>query len=714
MNCDKVQAVFFGVFAGCWATWAAATGSNHLSSNSLGNIGLLQTPTARFNNAGTFRVGFASARPIDSTFLSVQPYDWLEATYRYSTLRYSDEVGDFTNDGYLDKSFDAKLRLAEEGAWQPELAVGLLDIGGTGLLAGEYVVGSKRLGGFDVSIGVGWGRLGARGDFQNPYAVIDESFETRDREFEEGGQFEVDRMFRGQRVAVFGGVRWVPEGSPWSVMLEYEGNDYSQEPFDNDLQSASPVNFGVAYQRSAFGVHLGYERGDQLVFGLHVETDLSDPGPAKTLDPPPTPVGPPNFRSVFSPQVDDAGQGELAWVSALRLALARQEIQLVRIRLSGGSDRQVLTWVSSSRYRSPVQYQGRVARALTVFAPQSVSRLTVIPVRHGLEQMRVTYFRPIVQRSASGWDAPDTPMITAAIEPPAVKTVSEDPEASDGLYEFSWFTGPRFKQSLGDPDDSYRAHLFWQFGLIKRWSPYWTSSLVAEIALIGNLDEIERESDSQLPRVRSNVAKYFDEGANGLRRLETNFIYPVTSELFARVSAGIFEEMYAGVGSEVLYRPHAKNWAVGANLNRVRQRDFDQRLSFREYETTTGHLTWYAYWEELSVRSALSVGRYLARDSGATLVLSRVFKTGAEVGVFASKTNVSSEEFGEGSFDKGFFIRIPFDLLVPRSSRRAINLSFRPLTRDGGQMVRDGIPLYHATEDRNLSELRRRADEMMN
>ena len=42
---------------------------------------------------------------------------------------------------------------------------------------------------------------------------------------------------------------------------------------------------------------------------------------------------------------------------------------------------------------------------------------------------------------------------------------------------------------------------------------------------------------------------------------------------------------------------------------------------------------------------------------------SRSFKNGTEFGVFFSKTNVSTEEFGEGSFDKGIFFNIPISLI---------------------------------------------------
>lgn len=130
------------------------------------------------------------------------------------------------------------------------------------------------------------------------------------------------------------------------------------------------------------------------------------------------------------------------------------------------------------------------------------------------------------------------------------------------------------------------------------------------------------------------------------------------------------------------------------SLARVRQRDFDQKFDFIDYEATTGHLSFYyeAPWQ--NILAQVSVGQYLAEDRGVTFDMSRRFANGARVGAWATFTNVSSEDFGEGSFDKGFYIYMPFDLFLPRSMRGGTTFSFRPLTRDGGQKVRDGKPLY--------------------
>jgi hypothetical protein len=72
------------------------------------------------------------------------------------------------------------------------------------------------------------------------------------------------------------------------------------------------------------------------------------------------------------------------------------------------------------------------------------------------------------------------------------------------------------------------------------------------------------------------------------------------------------------------------------------------------------------------------------------------------VGVYATKTNVSSEEYGEGDFTKGFYISIPMDLFTASPTRGRAQVNWTPLTRDGGQMLGRKYQLYDMTTDRDI------------
>ena len=71
------------------------------------------------------------------------------------------------------------------------------------------------------------------------------------------------------------------------------------------------------------------------------------------------------------------------------------------------------------------------------------------------------------------------------------------------------------------------------------------------------------------------------------------------------------------------------------------------------------------------------------------------------VGAYATKTNVSAERFGEGSFDKGLYLRIPFDVMTTKRSSSSAFLAYNPLTRDGGARLNRNFTLHGATTARS-------------
>ena len=141
--------------------------------------------------------------------------------------------------------------------------------------------------------------------------------------------------------------------------------------------------------------------------------------------------------------------------------------------------------------------------------------------------------------------------------------------------------------------------------------------------------------------------------------------------------------MFGGVSGEMLWKPVNSRLALGVEVNYVRQRDFDQRFGFQDYDVVTGHVS--AYYElGGGYIGQVDVGQYLAGDKGATFTLSREFENGWRVGGFFTLTDVTAEEFGEGSFDKGINLTIPLGWFLGQPSRQRISTTIRPVQRDGG------------------------------
>ena len=685
-------------------TAAAADRYADYSSSDFGGIGLLQTPSARFAPDGEFRVGISTVHPYNQILLNLQWLPWLETGFRYTEVSnrlYGPE--EFSGDqSYKDRSVDLKIRLREESPRVPAIAFGIRDMGGTGLFASEYVVLSKDYAGIDWTLGLAWGRMGARGGIRNPFSALSSSFDNRPPT-DARGDVGLERIFGGREIGIFGGLQWQTPIPHLSFKLEYDGNDYESEALGNNRDVKSPVNMGLNYRLGEvadFGA--GLERGDTFMARVTLYTNfVRDRGPAKALDPAPTPVvaAQPEFAEATAP----ASQIDQDFFQRVKNELKRQQIHVTAMDaepLIGD----LTVWFTQGFSSDEPRVIGRIGQTLAMMAPPQYHTFTLAHVVLGTESYRISIKRKSVMDAVDFRSRPALIGYTAQRLPPnsGEEAKAAEFKAENPYPEFTWSNGPAIRQHIGGADDFYFGQLWWRLSGKLAVTPRWSFSASVGADIYNNFDGLKQPSDSRLPKVRSDIVQYLREGENNLVRLETNYVWSPAPSWYGRFSAGIFEEMYGGVAAEALYRRRNANWALGLDVNRVRQRDFDQRFEFRDYEVTTGHLTAYFDLPFYGMSAQLSAGRYLAGDDGGTIELSRRFASGIVAGVFATKTNVSSEDFGEGNFDKGIFLVLPFDLFFAKSTQRAVPLVFRPLTRDGGQRVRDGTPLFGLTEGGRL------------
>jgi hypothetical protein len=218
-----------------------------------------------------------------------------------------------------------------------------------------------------------------------------------------------------------------------------------------------------------------------------------------------------------------------------------------------------------------------------------------------------------------------------------------------------------------------------------------------DISLLNNFSTYVDDGSSSLPRVRTHVRNYLTSSLVTMPNLQLIHAGKLMENQYYSAYAGYLEMMYAGFGAEWLYRSLDSPIAFGIDVNRVQQRDFYQDAKLREYQVGTGHATlyWDTGWNDVSAN--ISAGRYLAGDTGVTVVMSRVFQNGISFGGYFTKTNVSAEQFGEGSFDKGLYVIIPFDAMLTKSGSKSGLLAWHPLVRDGGAKLQREVPLYDMT-----------------
>ena len=92
------------------------------------------------------------------------------------------------------------------------------------------------------------------------------------------------------------------------------------------------------------------------------------------------------------------------------------------------------------------------------------------------------------------------------------------------------------------------------------------------INLYDTFDNFNNPSQSIIPKVRSDIQEYLEKGKNNLQRLELQYFSSPIKDTFLRFDIGIMEEMFAGYGGEILYRPFDNSYHLGFSLHRVRQR----------------------------------------------------------------------------------------------------------------------------------------------
>lgn len=688
-------------------TWSLDETPPRFSSYSdFGGVGLLQMPSARMAPDGEFAVSSGVVTPYVRTAVTLQALPGLEAVLRYTSVNnrlYGPES--FSGDqSYKDKGIDVKFRLLEESSAFPQLVVGFRDVAGTGLFSSEYVALSRRYFNLDFTLGMGWGNIAGRGTFKNPLGVVFSSFKTRSNDFGRGGNFSITNYFHGEYVSLFGGVTWQTPVKGLSLKLEYDGNNYQQEALGNVFPVHSPFNIGAVYSLGDWlDLSIGYERGNTLMATLAVRGNIHSSAGLPKFDPPPERIQPRNLAAEVASARQarrDAAIGD----PQLRLATALRErnysVEHVEIR-----GKEAIAAVSQKTFRNKAKAMGRAARVMANAVPPEVEALTLVDVEKGLEIQRVTLMRKDLEKAVAYEGSPEEMAAHMTVLPPRAQSDEGALVNKDQYPAWNWGMNPQMRHQIGGPDSPYFYQVYLKVDGDLQLSRKLSVSGSLGFNLIDNFDRLILPSDSVLPHVRSDIKDYLREGKTGITRLQADYLTNLGSSWYGRASAGLFEEMFGGVSGELLYRPLGSRWALGFELNRVRQRAYDQRFSFRDYEVTTGHVDWYYKLPFYNVTTKVSAGQYLAGDRGVTVDVSRRFDSGAVFGVFATKTNVSADQFGEGSFDKGAYISVPVDLLSVFSSRSSFGMGWRPLTRDGGQRLSVSKGLYGIVSGAGRDEL---------
>ena len=610
--------------------------------NNHGVVGLINTPTARFYEEGTHGFTLYDGTPDQKITLTSSPYDWMEASFQYNSVqnkRYCESLEyDFCKQDHKDKGFNVKFRLKQEGLL-PAIAIGLYDFAGTGLYSSEYIVASYGINKIDMHFGLGWGQLdGSNKKINNPFGYLSDRFKQRKLNTGSGGQFDINKYFTSKTASPFFGISYSLNNK---MLLKFEKDTIdtvNPHPSLVYSQRASNYSYGINYAvNSNFSIGVSHERGDYLSLKFVYKNN-----PKRT------------FKEYKYERAETKNDDN-------------KYTKLIKNLENNGIGVNKITETSKS-----------IGLDLTQFIHSDIRLVEKII-------------------SEASIDAGINKNIKKDIRIADLKAVSEIDDIfdrnSDLIYErdqkrrFNSSTGIKFRPFIAAREDFFKGALLIEneSEFIIKENLFFNSNLKYAIASdFDNLRFPPQETGFKTT-VRSDVKRYLRNIDSGVLVGRAQFDYHVTpiSDHHLMITAGILEDMFSGYGMEYLYFKQNTNYAFGLELFKVKKRDYEWGFGHLDYENTT--LTsnfYYRNYGLIPFDMKISAGEYLAGDRGGTLELSRTFRSGVKFGAFATFTDVSKNDFGEGSFDKGIFFNIPIygDL---------ISYTWRPLTKDpGAKLVR--------------------------
>jgi membrane-associated phospholipid phosphatase len=558
---------------------------------------------------------------------------------------------------------------------------------------------------------------GGTGLFRAGYAVVSKQV----------GEFDLTAGYGNHRIdGLFGGARWSPQKLPgWSLVAEYDAYDYKQDYGAEQSGAAtykkSPAA-GVEYRSSWWGAKLFGAHGEvganvYVSFPLNEREfvpKVDEPAPYTKINPRPTEA---QWRS-------DPEHGR-----RLARALVAQDFRDISLGYTPGG--RLEARLTNVRISSMPRAIGRAARTILSFAPLETREIKVtynqgtLPIAtytftdtrlllryfNGLASremlaptVQIEYARPLEAREEK-----DRAETLAAFEEPLPESVVFDRTSAD-LFALRGenVLGGRFRLRpyaaayLNDPSGAFKYEL----ALIASYDrplPFEQTFLTTAVqaTVYENVSDVTQASNSELPHVRSDIAEYKRASNFKLMKLLVNKFYQPAPRVYARASAGIYEEMFGGVGGQVLYLPTDGSWGVDVAVDALAQRDFEGWFGFQDYRTVTA-IASLNYRMAQGVTGTLRAGRFLAKDEGVRMEIKRRFESGWEVGAWYTVTN-GNDITSPGTpdrpyYDKGIFMAMPLETMLTRDTQSMAGFAIAPWTRDVGQMVVSPGDLYSILE----------------
>ncbi len=655
------------------------------SYNALGQTGLIYIPSAEIHSDKSIYMTFNRNEFWKIGTLTATPFNWMEASYFY--YRPDDLLWGSQEGLYLDKGFNVKLTYKPKKINFPRVAIGLDDFAGTGQFTKEYIISTFETNSIKFSFGLGWGKFTGESSFSNPISYLIDDFKIRPMESSSsfGGTPETKKWFRGN-ASFIGGIEYrISNANELKLKLEFDPYDYNKfsccgegkGPESNFVrQKDSNINIGLSYPIKNYGnFDIAFVKGNTLSISFSLGI-TSKKNKIK--------------REKFKPKIKKNNIGSSKkdiFYRDLLDNLASNNIFLQTANLN--KDNASLT-IQTPDLRNHIQAAFRTAKVTKDVADNNgykVRNIDVGNISWGIENNNIK----VIALDLKNFNSQVPELIKRNTSIKNIKPYDYRNDEFKPLIKFPIFfnsINPDIRTHVGSP----QKFLYSGFGFSLDNEIQFSRNIVLTSSLgfniSNNFDEKISDPNSISRHVRTEVLDYLQEGDIYLKRMQLDYIFSPKKNIYTKISAGILEDMYGGIGFEFLYKPFESNFSIGYDFYSVKRRTYEQRFKFLdEPKIKTDHINFSFMMFKPEILIKYSYGNYLAGDKGYTLDLSRVSDIGWKAGFYFTRTDMSFITFGEGSFDKGFYFSIPNDVLFKSFSKGNIGFGLKTMTRDGGQKL---------------------------
>ncbi len=645
----------------------------------MGTLGLNTVPTARMDETGTIRGSVSTLSPYGHINLGMQI-----AKPLFVSLRQTTETSNIKNSvGRLYPGLDIKLRLLQEGRYAPEIALGLQSALGHKRMAAEYLVFSKRYHDLDFTGGMAWGRLGSAAHIKNPLKTLHSRFGKR-RPLDGEKPNNISNWFTGEDIGFFAGIEYFTKIEDLSLKADFGADRYKAEKAALNFDVPDPWSIGLNYAHNDWtDVNIALVGAEKLMATLSLKSPLRNwPGLQKQK------TKPLPFRHYRT---------GLPAPSQITSSASRDNILL---RNTGHDTQAAWTTMEVRPDSSLPQQLGRAARHMANHSGETIEKLSITPARFGLHGPDIHLMRrDIEQAIAKNQGSPQEIWQNAEFQTPTSGEQVHKEILSQTAQYFHFVLDQQFSLSEEDEGVLYRT------ALLTEGRKQITRRLMGGAGIRLNVEDNLYKLDTLRPRstnpVRNNVGEFTTRRVS----IDKSYLSWTTSlrpDLHMAVTGGVLEEMYNGIGGEILFRPFGKTFAFGAEAWQVVKRDPQTTLNLGNTgdQTLTGHLN--AWYEVPGTDMTLHgrVGRYLAEDIGGTFSLQKRFANGTSMEAFVTATDNSEPDiFGSTTqLYSGLQLRLPIGNVKYVPDGSALRIKAVPFGRDAGQSLEKPVSLYELSE----------------